>query len=79
VKENDLAHGQWEKWLESIEITPRTAQRMIQSYEQFKNATTSSYLPASKSFLTMLLHEQPDDDTGVRTFGNVQMSAGLGV
>ncbi|WP_245742285.1 DUF3102 domain-containing protein [Fontibacillus panacisegetis] len=60
VKENDLAHGQWEVWLQQIDLVPRTAQRMIQAYDQFSNTTTSSLLETSKSskcslFLILLI------------------------
>ncbi|WP_407337329.1 DUF3102 domain-containing protein [Levilactobacillus brevis] len=44
VKENDLAHGEFGKWLESIDIKPRQAQRFIKIANEFSNTTTSSYL-----------------------------------
>ncbi|MGW8957120.1 DUF3102 domain-containing protein [Paenibacillus sp. NPDC055715] len=37
VKENDLVHGEWEKWLNSVDIIPQTARKMIQAYEQFSS------------------------------------------
>ncbi|WP_420326680.1 DUF3102 domain-containing protein [Levilactobacillus brevis] len=44
VKENDLVHGEFGKWLESIDIKPRQAQRFIKIANEFSNTTTSSYL-----------------------------------
>lgn len=44
VKENDLAHGEFGKWLESINIKSRQAQRFIKIANEFSNTTTSSYL-----------------------------------
>lgn len=41
VKENDLVHGEWYRWLKSIEIEPSKATRLIQIAEQFENHATS--------------------------------------
>ncbi|WP_244316356.1 DUF3102 domain-containing protein [Paenibacillus brasilensis] len=35
VKENDLVHGEW---LKTVDFTPRTAQRMIKAFEQFRKS-----------------------------------------
>nr|WP_262982409.1 DUF3102 domain-containing protein [Bacillus sp. LNXM65] len=35
VKENDLAHSEWIKWLESVEIERTLAKRLMQVYDQF--------------------------------------------
>ncbi|WP_018130277.1 DUF3102 domain-containing protein [Effusibacillus pohliae] len=38
VKEKDLTHGQWEKWLrENVSFTDRQARRLIEVYEEFKS------------------------------------------
>lgn len=37
VKENDLVHGEWEKWLlNNVNFSDRQARRFIQAYEEFK-------------------------------------------
>ncbi|MGM0964766.1 MAG: DUF3102 domain-containing protein [Bacillota bacterium] len=50
VKENDLVHGEWGKWLESVEIARSSAKRLIQAYDQFGNGATSRHLPTGKLF-----------------------------
>lgn len=50
VKENDLVHGEWLNWLETIDIKPRTAQRYIKVYERLGNTPTLSHLSPSKLF-----------------------------
>lgn len=44
VKENDLAHGEFGKWLESVGIHERQAQRIMKVYTELgeSNTTTSS-------------------------------------
>ncbi|WP_019241495.1 MULTISPECIES: DUF3102 domain-containing protein [Bacillus] len=35
VKENDLAHGEWSKWCESIGMTQDYARRYVRVFEEF--------------------------------------------
>src|SRR5699024_5025053 len=45
VKENDLAHGEFGKWLDEVGMTPRTAQRLIKVVDELgEKATTLSHL-----------------------------------
>jgi hypothetical protein len=51
VKENDLAHGEYLKWLSvKVVFTKDTASRFISAYEQFGNDTMSYQLGISKIF-----------------------------
>lgn len=51
VKENDLIHGEWEKWLkENVQFSRMQANRFIQSYEQFGNLNVTMSLQSSKIF-----------------------------
>lgn len=60
VRDNDLAHGQWESWLRSVDIVPQTARKMIQAFEQFSNSATSRELPTGKIFEMLSLPESVD-------------------
>ncbi|MEV9652460.1 DUF3102 domain-containing protein [Bacillus aerius] len=51
VKENDLVHGEWGRWLQTnIEFSQEQARKFIRSYEQFGNSTTSWNLDTNKLF-----------------------------
>ncbi|WP_253718638.1 DUF3102 domain-containing protein [Weizmannia acidilactici] len=41
VKENDLAHGQFGKWLESVGINERVAQMMMKVYSELGSKTST--------------------------------------
>lgn len=60
VKENDLVHGEFGKWLESVDIEWRTANRMMQAYDQFGNSSTSTNLPFSKIVEMLSLPNEVD-------------------
>lgn len=63
VRDNDLTHGQWLRWLESVSIGERTAQRCIQAYEQFGNTTQASGLSISTLFELIQLPDEIDRST----------------
>lgn len=58
VKENDMAHGQFGSWLESVGFDNRHAHRYIQAFEQF--SPTSGNLSTSKIFEMLSLPESID-------------------
>lgn len=60
VKENDLAHGQFGEWLNTVDISWRTANRMMQAVDQFGNSSTSTNLPFAKMVEMLSLPESID-------------------
>ncbi|MMZ54638.1 hypothetical protein D1872_164630 [compost metagenome] len=55
-----MVHGEWEQWLRSVDIVPRTARAMIQAYEQFENVQTTRHLSVGKIFEMLSLPESVD-------------------
>lgn len=61
VKENDLVHGEWTRWLETIGMQPRNAQRLIQVTMEFEgNANALSHLGFTKLLQVTQLPENVD-------------------
>ncbi|WP_339271470.1 DUF3102 domain-containing protein [Paenibacillus sp. FSL K6-1330] len=60
VKENDMAHGQFGEWLESIEFNHSTANKMMKAYEEFGNSESIPNLGTAKIFELLSLPESID-------------------
>jgi hypothetical protein len=60
VKENDLVHGQFGKWLENIEFNHSTANKMMRAYEEFGNSESTTNLGTAKIFEMLSLPESVD-------------------
>lgn len=61
VKENDLAHGEFGKWLESIDINHRVANTMMKVYSELPNSSTYSNLGFNALYLIATLPEELRD------------------
>lgn len=62
VKENDLTHGQFTKWVENQGIAVREAQRMMKVASELPNATTWSYLGSRALYLIATLPEEEKEE-----------------
>lgn len=60
VKENDLVHGEYLRWLDDVDINRKTAHAMIQAYDQFQDVQTSRHLPMGKIFEMLSLPTSVD-------------------
>ncbi|HEO3626441.1 TPA: DUF3102 domain-containing protein, partial [Streptococcus agalactiae] len=59
VKENDLSHGQFEKWLDSIRIEPSSARKMMAIAEELtSNRSTLNDLGMSALYLIATLPDE---------------------
>src|SRR5690625_2311388 len=71
VKENDLSHGEFGKWLETVSMKPRQAQRFMKVFERFGKATPVTYFELGMSVLYELA-DFTDEELGTTMFRNVQ-------
>lgn len=55
-----MVHDEWYEWLKSIDIVPRTAQVMIQAFEQFGKYADVCAFPIGKIFEMLSLPESVD-------------------
>ncbi|MGH1233191.1 DUF3102 domain-containing protein, partial [Bacillus toyonensis] len=60
VKENDLVHGEWLKWLSSIDMNNSTAAKFMKASKQFLNVATSPTLAVGKIFEMISLPQEID-------------------
>lgn len=58
VKENDLAHGEWIKWLDEIGFSRSTAPKFIQAYDQFSDVQSVAHLGTAKIFQLISLPQE---------------------
>ena len=58
VKENDLAHGEFGKWLEKIEINQRVANQFMKVASKIPNSSTYSNLGYNVLYLIATLPEE---------------------
>ena len=58
VKENDLAHGEFETWLSEIDMRPRQAQRFIKVATEFPKTSPVSHLGMSVLYEIATLPEE---------------------
>lgn len=64
VKENDLAHGQWESWCEtSLSMSVRQARKYIRVFERFSNRKLTSVSIERLDMLTAFDDEELDTPT----------------
>ena len=62
VKENNLAHGQFEKWLDNIKISHSEARKMMTIAQQLSNRSTLNDLGTSALYLIATLPEEEKEE-----------------
>lgn len=56
VKENDLTHGQWDKWCEeTLDITRQQANKYVKVFNEFSNGKTTYQLGIDALYLISAL------------------------
>src|SRR5690625_4837132 len=74
VKENDLAHGEYEKWLSSIEINKQQSHRFVKVFEEFSGTkvTTSLHLGLSTLYEIATLPPEHREAEHVTSKGEIK-------
>lgn len=73
IKENDLVHGEWEKYCNStIEITPAYANRYIKVFEEFKSSNQYTGIGLNKLYHIATLPEEDRKREHVTSKGEVK-------
>lgn len=57
-----LTHGEWLEWLERVDIKPRVAQRHMMLAQRYSNASTLTYLGASKALELLSIPDETERD-----------------
>lgn len=61
VKENDLTHGQFESWLQSIKVSPGYARKLMTISEKLSNRSTSNDLGVEAMYLIATMPPEERD------------------
>src|SRR5699024_5282583 len=54
VKENDMAYGEWRKWLDKVGVSERQSSRFIRVYERFESSSPVASLNLTLSVMDAL-------------------------
>lgn len=73
VKQNDLTHGEFNKWTESIGIDRRTAHKFMKVANELPNDSTFSHLGTSALYLIATLPEEEREKEHVTEKGEVKL------
>lgn len=63
VKENDLAHGEFIKWLEKMSISHSSAKKMMKVVRELPNGSTSNHLGLDALYLITTLPDKQKEET----------------
>lgn len=73
VKENDLAHGEWEKYCkEEIDISPAYANRYIKVFEEFGESNQYTSIGLNKLYMIATLPEEARKEEHVTADGEIK-------
>lgn len=61
MKDNDLAHGEYIKWLESISMDRHQAQKFIKVSDSLSNGSTSNHLGLEALYMISTMPESERD------------------